>query len=94
MKLENGVETSKKKRTLIRNGEKRVKDEPVEGNTGHLTMRGPSKSMNAGLKVKQSTHMRKERKEDVVLVTDKQKGKAKEVGKIGLWGFSFLNMLS
>ncbi|KAG4920498.1 hypothetical protein AAZX31_18G053700 [Glycine max] len=86
VKLENGVETSKKKRTLIRNGEKRVKDEPVEGNTGHLTMRGPSKSMNAGLKVKQSTHMRKERKEDVVLVTDKQKGKAKEVGKIGLVG--------
>ncbi|KHN46288.1 uncharacterized protein LOC114373823 [Glycine soja] len=85
VKLENGMEVSKK-RTLIRNGEKRVKDVPVEGNAGHHTMWDHDKTRNGGFKVKRSTQMRKERKEDVVLAIAKQKGKAEDAGKIGLVG--------
>ena len=85
VKLENGMEVSKK-RTLIRNGEKRVKDVPVEGNDGHHTMWDHDKTRNGGFKVKRSTQMRKERKEDVVLAIAKQKGKAEDAGKIGLVG--------
>ena len=54
VKLENGMEVSKK-RTLIRNGEKRVKDVPVEGNDGHHTMWDHDKTRNGGFKVKRST---------------------------------------
>ena len=63
VKLENGMEVSKK-RTLIRNGEKRVKDVPVEGNAGHHTMWDHDKTRNGGFKVKRSTQMRKERREE------------------------------
>ncbi|TKY45331.1 GTP-binding protein EngB [Spatholobus suberectus] len=85
-KLENGVATFKKKKTLFKKGEKQVKDEPVGGNSSNRTMWVPGKSRNAGLKVKHSLHMGKERKENVVLATAKQKAKAKEEGKFGFVG--------
>ncbi|KAJ1422917.1 Small GTP-binding protein domain [Sesbania bispinosa] len=81
-KLWNGVATSKKK-TLIKKGEKRVKDGPVEGKTNHRTMWVPGKSRNASSKAKLSTHTVKDKKENVGLATAKQKTKAKEVGRMG-----------
>lgn len=71
-KLEKGVATSKK-RTLFEKGEKKVKNGPVEGNTGHRTMWVPGKLRNVGSNVKRSTHTMKERKQNVVLATAKPK---------------------
>lgn len=85
-RLENGVATSNKKKTLFKRGEKQVKNDPVEGNNGHRTMWVPGKSRNAGSRGKRLNHTGKEGKEDVVLDTAKHKGKAKEVGKMGFVG--------
>ncbi|WVY92903.1 hypothetical protein V8G54_031991 [Vigna mungo] len=71
-KLEKGVATSKK-RTLFEKGEKKVKNGPVEGNTGHRTMWVPGKLRNLGSNGKRSTHTMKERKQNVVLATAKPK---------------------
>ncbi|KAL2333057.1 hypothetical protein Fmac_014270 [Flemingia macrophylla] len=85
-KLENGVATSRKNKTLFKRGEKHVKDDHVEGNTDHRTMWVRGKSQNAGSKGKRLTHTGKERKENVALATAKHKGKAKEAVKVGFAG--------
>lgn len=84
-KLENGVATSKK-RTLFKKGEKKVKADPVEGSSGHRTMWVPGKLRSVGSKVKRLTPMVKEREENVVLATAKQKGRGKEEGKMKFVG--------
>ncbi|KAK7305513.1 hypothetical protein VNO77_43419 [Canavalia gladiata] len=80
-----GVATSKKK-TLFKKGEKKVKDEAVEGNTGHRTMWVPGKSRNGSSKAKHLAHNGKEKKENVVLSAARHKAKAKEVERMGFVG--------
>lgn len=85
-KLWDGVATHKKK-TLFKKGERRVKDEHVEGKTSNRTMWVPSKSRkNDSSKTKLSTQSVKGKKENDVFASVKQKTKAKEVGGIGFIG--------
>ncbi|XP_061364940.1 uncharacterized protein LOC133308339 [Gastrolobium bilobum] len=85
-KLWNGVAASSKKKTLFKKGEKKVRDEHVEGKINHRTMWVPGKSRNAGSKGKHYTHDVKDKKENAGLATVKQKAKAKEVGRMGFVG--------